>query len=179
MKKILFLFFLFAFWISAVGQLIERIETAGGCGVKAKRGEIKSKRDVGDILFKEERFLRSVPPNPETADPTVLFVDKSSDGSVLYLSWNEDDSPFIVSRSTDPSFQSGVEILEKDAAIGETQIGARTDKTLECFDVSGGSVLSYPSQGIGYDPDPSPSIPTVASNVLWWGDPFDISANYL
>jgi len=58
-------------------------------------------------------------------------------------------------------------------------LSPRQNKILECFDVSGKSVVSYPAQAIGYDPDPLPSVPQVYSNVYWWGDTLTINSNYL
>ncbi|MCX7831253.1 MAG: hypothetical protein N2445_09405, partial [Acidobacteria bacterium] len=180
MKKILCFFALIVLWLSVSGQAVERIESAAGCGIKLKKEGKGTARGKDKLKLSEEgNYFGSASRDPEAVDATTLFVDKSSDGSVVYLSWNEDDSPFVVSRSADPSFQKEVEVLEKDISAGGMQILARTNKTLECYDVSGGSVVSYPSQGIGYDPDPAPSVPTIAGNVLWWGDNFQIWSNYL
>ena len=175
MKRVICIFVLIVFYVGVMGQVVERIEGNGLCGAKAKRGgKVTKKSEKGEIIS----YSKS-PPHTEAVDPTLLVVNKNDDATVLYLSWNEDDSPFLVSRSTDPSFQAGVEVLEKDAATGAMQISSRQDKMLECFDVSGMSVVSYPTQGIGYDPDPPPSIPSLSSNVLWWGDELDITSNYL
>jgi hypothetical protein len=176
MKRVICILVLIVFYVGVMGQVVERIEGKGLCGAKAKRGgKVIKKSEKGEIVS----YLKTPPPHTEAVDPTLLVVNKNDDATVLYLSWNEDDSPFLVSRSTDPSFQAGVEVLEKDATIGTMQISSRADKILECFDVSGRSVVSYPTQGIGYDPDPPPSIPSLGSNVLWWGDELDITSNYL
>lgn len=40
-------------------------------------------------------------------------------------------------------------------------------------------VTSPAVQGIGYDPEPAPAVPTLGSNGLWWGDSVTLIGNYM
>ena len=115
----------------------------------------------------------------EMIDLTTLYVAKSEDGTVLYLSWNYDDPLFNVFKCYEPSFQNGVATLGKELAVDSLEVAANVSKTLECFEVAGASVASAATQGMGYDPEPSPTVPTTEDVGLWWGDEVTLSANYL
>ncbi|HQO18730.1 MAG TPA: hypothetical protein PLA03_00015 [Acidobacteriota bacterium] len=99
-------------------------------------------------------------PQPEMFDPTTLYVAKSEDGTTLYLSWNGDDPLFNVFKCYEPSFQNGVITLEKDSSATSYELAANSAKTLECFETAGASVVSLPVQGMGYEPEPSPDVPS-------------------
>lgn len=123
----------------------------------------------------------SLPPQPRTLDPTILDAVESWNGSSwdIILNWNSTDQPFVLSTSPDPTFQNGVKVLGKDVAVTTYSKPADPDKILECFDVSGNSVLSAPDIGIGYTPDPDPSISSIIGEGHWWGDTVTIYGSYL
>jgi hypothetical protein len=186
MIKNAIILFLVIFFSSNFCLSQEFIKGDGGCGLemKPRGGGVDVKALSAHSKEEEAKYfsqggLSTSNPTPETTDPTTLFVDISDDDSTLYLNWNGDDSPFVISRSSDPSFQQDVEVIEKEAEATSIEISPKQDKLLECFDVSGKSVVSYPAQGIGYDPDPLPSVPQVNANTFWWGDTLTINSNYL
>ena len=69
--------------------------------------------------------------------------------------------------------------MGKELAVDSLEVAANVSKTLECFEVAGASVASAATQGMGYDPEPSPTVPTTEDVGLWWGDEVTLSANYL
>lgn len=127
---------------------------------------------------------RFSPPQPAMLDPTTLYVAKSEDGETLYLSWNGDDPLFNVFKCYEPSFQNGVITLAKDSSATSYELAANSAKTLECFETAGASVVSLPVQGMGYEPEPAPEVPSVSGESFWWSDesdnsPITLSGNYL
>ncbi len=123
-------------------------------------------------------------PSPEVADPTMLTLSKVWDGAnwIINLLWNDGDGPFTVSYSPDPSFQNGVKTLEKGTNATSRSVTADPGKALEVFDVAGQTALSSAAQGMGYDPEPLPTVGTVNAVIgtsLWWGNDVKITGTYL
>lgn len=120
-------------------------------------------------------------PSPEVADPTLLTVSKVWDGVnwIIHLLWNDGDGPFTVSYSPSPSFQSGVKTLEKGTSATSSDVTADPGKALEVFDVAGQTALSSATQGMGYDPEPFPTVGTVSGTGFWWGDALTFSGTYM
>jgi hypothetical protein len=120
-------------------------------------------------------------PSPEVADPTNLTLSKFWDGVnwIINLLWNDGDGPFTVSYSPSPSFQSGVKTLEKGTSATSTSVTADPGKALEVFDVAGQTALSSAVQGLGYDPEPFPTVNTVSATGFWWGDEVTFTGTYM
>ncbi len=119
-------------------------------------------------------------PAPEAADSTALSVTKAWDGTTwqITLSWSGEIGPYTVSYSSDPTFQSGVASLAKNSSAASMTLPADSPN-LECYSVTDSSIASPAVQGMGYDPEPAPSVPTASGNGLWWGDSITFVGNYL
>ena len=120
-------------------------------------------------------------PVPEATDATSLTVTKSWNGSGwdITLSWGGGTPTYTVSWCPDPTFQSGVQTLAKDSTLTGLTVAANASTTLECFAVTDSTIVSPAVQGMGYDPEPAPAVPTLGSDGLWWGDSITLIGNYM
>jgi hypothetical protein len=119
-------------------------------------------------------------PIPEATDPTGLTVTKAWDGTnwQVTLSWSGGFGPYTVSYCNDPTFQSGVVTMAKTPS-GSSMTLQGGSQNLECYVVTDASTVSPAVQGMGYDPQPPPTVPTTSGTGLWWGDSVTFTGNYL
>jgi hypothetical protein len=120
-------------------------------------------------------------PRPEAVDPLVLLVSKTyaSGNWQLELDWSGATSPYTVSYSQDPSFQTGAQTLALDYTGTSYGQPATAGSSLECFEVTDASVVSLPAQTLGYDPVPPPVTPQFADLEYWWGSELILNSGYL
>ena len=131
------------------------------------------------LPFEPIPSFAALAPSAEAADPVVLTVSKSGSGPTLTLGWSGGTSPHRVSYSSDPSFQSGVKTLGAALSSSSWETAADSTKNLECFDVTDAEGVSAAVRGMGFDPEPAPTVPVVVNDGLWWGDSLSLDSGYL
>ena len=120
-------------------------------------------------------------PVPEAVDPTTLMVSKTANGTnwTINLSWSGGTSPYTVSYCQEPSFQREPQTLAEGVSNTAMSTPAVSTAALECYAVTDATTVSQAVQGMGYDPTPAPTDPTVSANGLWWGDSVTFTSNNL
>ena len=120
-------------------------------------------------------------PVPEAVDPTTLMVSKTANGTgwTINLSWSGGTSPYTVSYCQEPSFQREPQTLAEGTANTAMSTPAVSAAALECYAVTDATTVSQAVQGMGYDPTPAPTDPTVNTNGVWWGDSVTFTSNNL
>jgi hypothetical protein len=118
-----------------------------------------------------------------SGDPVVVVETIKTliddDHYLLELTWSGGTMPYSVVKSLVGPFDRTVTTLATELEANSLVIEMEISDLPAFFNVFDSSVVSPAVQGMGFDPLPAPTAPTVTPSAAWWGDTITLSASYL
>lgn len=116
-----------------------------------------------------------------SSGPTLLPPTKTWTGSMwqVVLNWLGGTLPYTVATALNATFDNGVKTVADAVTATTATVTVNTTAVLNCFDVSDASTLNEATQGMGYTPQPAPTLPVPDVQSPWWGGTVEFVASYL